>query len=145
MGSNLAKSLLVLGFLVLQGCASSPEPEAPSDVLEPVEEVSTPEQPSAPTQDNPSEFVDGPPEYRALTELLHSLGYQGVGLQYESPEVLQFLQEVFRDPRAAGLSLKRVYTGLEMAYDTEHQSLTVGGTRDKEAVIAFLLKHSRPR
>lgn len=133
-----AKILVPLGFMLLWGCASTTV-ESPSEALEPVGE---PEERPLPLAEESGELVEPTPQYQKLKDQLESLGYQGVGLQYENPPVLEFLYSVFSDPRTAGLPLKRVYTGLQMAYDRQHHSVTIGGTRDVESVIRYLQENA---
>ena len=116
--------------LLLVSCAS------PSGkVLEPVDAAS----PEAPAE--VAEVAAGTsPAYLKLMELLKAQGYEGIGLQYESERTLEFLGRVFSDPRSFNRQIKLVYTGLQLAYDAQHQSVTIGGTTDANAVLSFLQK-----
>lgn len=80
------------------------------------------------------------PVFQELSATLARLGYQGVGLQYESEGSLQLLKTVFSDPRAAGRKVKLVYTGLHMSYDPKYQSLTIGGSADAGAILDYISK-----
>ncbi len=123
---------LVAG-LVVGGCASSPSAPAGSGVLEPVESVEKKaETPAAPA---PS------PTLEKLLLLLKSHGYDGIGLEYESEATLELLQRVFSDPKATKRRIKLIYTGLAMSYDALHYSLTIGGSTDVNAILAFIQKN----
>jgi hypothetical protein len=88
----------------------------------------------------PVEGTTHSPALEKLTQLFTSLGYEGVGLQYESDATLDLLQKVFSDSRTKGHQIKLIYTGLHLAYDSRHQSLTVGGTSDAEMIVSFIQK-----
>ncbi len=122
---------IFLFILVLAGCSSQPISAPPSDVLEPVAET--------PTKPETSGSVD--PGYKRLIQLLQSLGYEGVGLQYESPATLDLLYRVFSDSRASNRQLKLVYTGINLSYDSRYMSLTVGGSSDLNVILAFIQKN----
>ncbi len=81
------------------------------------------------------------PTYAQLMQLLSSLGYEGVGLQFESQDRLNLLIQVFSNPKAAYRNLRLVYTGTQWNYDLKHQSLTVGEGKDAAQVVQFIEKH----
>jgi len=78
--------------------------------------------------------------FTRLQEKLRELGYDAVGMQYETDSTLDFLFQVFSDRRAAGRKIKLVYTGLYPTYDASHQSMTIGGGTDAAAVLDFVIK-----
>jgi hypothetical protein len=128
---------MVWGFLI--SCSAPAPAPAESAVLEQIEEP-----PSAVSAEVVATTPETEPnqEWPALEALLQKHGYEGVGLQYESTPVLKFLQKVFSDPRAAKRKIKSVYTGAALAYDAEHESLTIGGTQDVEQVFKFIAKNT---
>lgn len=81
------------------------------------------------------------PEQIKLTQTLSKLGYEGVGLEFESKKTLNLLERVFEDERTWNRNLKRVYTGLYMNYDKKYQSLTVGGTSDPAQIVNFIAEN----
>ncbi len=129
------KSLIGIGFLVLAQCAS--KPATTPAVLEPVNG-----QASVPTGNEDSgvaiSAVD--PALAKLKDLLSKLGYEGVGLEFESADTLALLQSVFSDKRTANKDIRFIYTGITMAYDAGGKALTIGGTRDVQSVITFISK-----
>ncbi len=134
---------IVASIVLIVSCASTP-PETPppsepkfnafsrSEVLEEVKEDPNALNAVEATQD---------PTYTKLMQLLTSLGYEGVGLQFEPKERLEFLIQLFSHPKAANRDLRLVYTGLQMFYDFKRQSLTVGGLTDINKVVAFIEKN----
>lgn len=122
--------LCVIGVLVfLSGCSSTPPDGSSSEILEPVKENGAVAPDPAPSTN-----------FLRLQELLIKLGYEGVGLAFESDESLQLLTTVFSDPRVANRQIRLVYTGLQMVYDAKYQSLTIGGTTQSSAIIDFIQK-----
>jgi len=124
--------VLVLCVLSLWGCASESAakkgPEA-FPVLEPAEEIlSTP----APKQS---------PSYIKLSELLLSLGYQGVGLELEDDATLEFLYQVFSSPKLRSRRIQFVYTGLQLSYDKDQSSLTFGEDNHLARALKFIEKN----
>lgn len=117
-------SVIILSCL-LTSCASN---ETTSSVLEPVDEKTETSEPAK------------APSFEKLNAQLTQLGYQGVGLDYESEETLSFLLQVFQDPKVAGRNIRLVYTGLKMAYDAEQSSLTVGGVTQVSMAVDFISK-----
>lgn len=86
---------------------------------------------------------EGPKASASLTALLATLkglGYDGVGLEYESDSTLDFLNKLFQSPRVANRKIKLTYTGLALSYDAKHESLTVGGTTDVEYILKYIEK-----
>ncbi len=123
----------VLGFslfLVLVGCASSPQDvPAPSQVLEPVgaEEPTQIESPSSPLAEK-------------LALKLQELGYEGVGMDVETPDALETLIAVFSQPSAAGRKIRQVYTGAANEYDSDPQSVTLSVASGSKSILLFLKK-----
>jgi len=117
----------LLLFPLLIACASTGS--GGSDVLEPLD----PEVAEAPTP-SPS------PTLSALLEKLRALGYEGIGLTYESEATLDLLNKVFSSPVAANRQIRSVYTGAITTYDAKPQSLTVGGTSNVPAILSFIQK-----
>lgn len=111
--------------VILVSCASS------SDVLTPVID---------PKENLPPEETLNSPSFQKLATHLKGLGYDGVGLQYESVEVHELLYKVFSDPKTHNKQLGMIYTGVTNAYDPRYKSLTVGGSRDPQAIINFIAK-----
>lgn len=134
--------VILVGFLAtlfLSRCASQPAPDLGNpppksasinkDILEEVDD-------KAPVSETTLD-----PAYTQLMQLLASLGYQGLGLEFEPRERLNFLIQVFSHPKAANRNLRLVYTGVYMSYDLKHQSLTVGQSTDLQKVIAYIEKN----
>ncbi len=127
----LKNCIILMVFVWISGCASeSATLESPSPVLEPVDPIA---------EELPIESPV-PPELAKLRAKLAELGYEGVGMEVESGEVVAFLLQVFSSPTAAGRKIQSVYTGAANDYDAAHESLTVGGTRDLKSVLAFIKK-----
>lgn len=132
-------------FLVLGlGACSSPsplsEPKATQDtpefrhtkvpdVLEPI--------------DKPSDEPLGLPAegYDKVMTLLASLGYQGVGLEHEDKETLEFMEKLFSLPQTHRRAIERVYTGLKLAYDAEQKSFTLGEKVSLDKTLKFIQKN----
>ncbi len=85
------------------------------------------------------------PLLSALLERLKVLGYDGVGLEFESENTLEFLGRIFQSPRAANRKIKLMYTGMALSFDPKHNSLTIGGTTDVEAVLKYIEKQVPPK
>ncbi|MCB0417256.1 MAG: hypothetical protein H6617_09400 [Bdellovibrionaceae bacterium] len=81
------------------------------------------------------------PEFQELSAALSKLGYQGVGLRYETPSVQKMLTQVFSDPKVAGRNIKLLYTGLALSYDAKQGSLTIGGTMEPMVIVEYIQKH----
>ncbi len=81
------------------------------------------------------------PAYLTLKQVLEKAGYQGVGLKYESAQTLTLLAKVFSDPRTENRLIQLVYTGAAMLYDSQYKSLTVGGLKDPNAIVSYILKN----
>ena len=136
--SKIRESVFLVVFLaawaLLSACAGhAPTEAAPSGVLEAVSE-------NGKTRQMSPRHPRTVPAFEKLTQQLKDLGYEGVGLQYESEPTLALSSKVFSDSRAAGRQIKLVYTGLQMAYDSRHQSFTIGGTASAEAILSFIQK-----
>lgn len=132
---GLVASLLVSCSSTPPTEESKPIPKAPpprSSVLEEVTELDTKPELMAVTQD---------PTYAELMQLLTSLGYEGVGLQFESQDRLKLLIQAFSHPKVAYRNLRLLYTGTQWGYDLKHQSLTVGEAKDANQVVAFIEKN----
>ncbi|MEZ4749944.1 MAG: hypothetical protein R3B54_04765 [Bdellovibrionota bacterium] len=119
-------AVILIPFLIwLAACSSS------GDLLEKWSEDG---------QSTDSESLNSP-EFTELSSTLSALGYQGVGLRYETPSVQKMLKEVFSDPRVAGRNIKLLYTGLALSYDRKQGSLTIGGTMEPTAIITYIQKN----
>ncbi|MCB0403983.1 MAG: hypothetical protein KDD51_04305 [Bdellovibrionales bacterium] len=81
------------------------------------------------------------PEFQQLSAKLDALGYQGVGLSFETPEVQKMLTQVFSDPRLVGRKIRLLYTGLAMSYDPKQASLTIGGSMKPAVIVDYIQKH----
>jgi len=124
---NRVRAWAVLFSLTLFGCASGGGLEG-DGLLEPVDPAVT---------ETPSPVSPG---LAKLLEKLQSLGYEGIGLTYESDTTLELLYKVFSDPLAMNRQVRAVYTGLANAYDAKAQSLTIGGASSEKAILAFIKK-----
>lgn len=122
------RSALTVLFTFFVGCAST-SPEHPSEVLEPVEDKNSFAQ----------EAMN--PAYLQLAQVLKSLGYEPIGIQYETQPVIEVLNKVFLDPRTHNRVIALLYTGLQMSYDKSAQSLTIGGTSNISAIVAYIQKN----
>lgn len=80
------------------------------------------------------------PNFQKLVSLLKGLGYDGVGLQYESVETQNLLYALFSDPKTHDREIQLVYTGAALAYDPRYKSLTIGGSRELAVLINFIQK-----
>lgn len=80
------------------------------------------------------------PAFQKLQEKLSQLGYEGIGLDYETEETLALLLRVFSDPALVNRRIKGVYTGGAMDYDPAPESLTISNTNDFKTIIAFIKK-----
>lgn len=130
MRKLLTNLLLAATLFTLFGCAASPESKVAGDgVLVPA------------SAETPAAAVATSPHYEKLMALLTSLGYEGVGLQFESDEVLALLVDVFSQPKAKNRQLKMVYTGYDMSYDAAAKSLTIGKLKSSAEIISFLQKN----
>jgi hypothetical protein len=128
-GRFLKKCTILAISLVLFGCASSEvDVPPPSQVLEPIPDQETP--------------IEAPvhPLLGQLNSKLSALGYEGVGMEVETGEVIELLIKVFSDPSVANRKIKMVYTGAANDYDPVHESLTLGGSRDAKTLIGFIKK-----
>lgn len=143
MPSQLRKTFVALAILTLAlGCASqSPvlEEVPPQAAATPSGSAPAPEATSSTTADA-SQDAKANPAYQELVAQLARLGYQGVGLEYESNASLQLLKSIFSDPRAANRRVRQVYTGLNLAYDAKYSSLTIGGSADAGVILDFIDK-----
>lgn len=126
-------ALLIGVILVLQAACSSsptvPNPVSESDILEPADAPS-------------SEIVALPsPQLEKVLQLLTSLGYQGIGLEYEDEATLKFLEAVFSSPKVRNRKIALVYTGMQYSYDKEQQSLTLGEDEKVAKALRFIEKN----
>ncbi len=80
------------------------------------------------------------PTFGKLNAKLTELGYEGVGLEYESTGVLELLTSVFSSPDAKNRKIKRVYTGGGLEYDGPAEAITIGGTTNKAKILTFIKK-----
>ena len=125
---------LLLGMLLIlgTGCSSSPvvTPESPatSSVLEPADSV-------PPAIETPRS-----PLYEQLMGMLLDLGYEGIGLEHEDETTFNFMIAVFSSPKAKNKKIKYVYSGLQISYDPEQESLTFGEDNDLIKALRFIDK-----
>lgn len=112
-------------LVFLLGCSSN-------SVLEPVE--ATAETPETPIES------PVPAAFETLRAKLGEHGYEGVGLDLETVESLERLLTVFSDPAAANRRIKQIYTGAANDYDAANESVTLSGSSDAKAILAFLKK-----
>ena len=99
------------------------------DILEPVDEKSN------------ETFAAPAPGYEKVMNLLAGLGYQGIGLEHENKDTLEFLEQVFTSSKTHERELERVYTGLKLSYDAEQKSLTLGEGSSVEQTLQFIQKN----
>lgn len=123
----MGKIFLAFALVWFTGCASTET--GGTDVLEPLDPAAA----EAPTP-TPSPLLSN------LLEKLRALGYEGIGMTYESDPTLELLGKVFSDPVAANRQIRAVYTGATTTYEAKTQSLTVGGTSNAPAILAFIKK-----
>ncbi|MBM4304478.1 MAG: hypothetical protein FJ112_09140 [Deltaproteobacteria bacterium] len=115
-------------------CASAPELQknSPPPVSHALEEVN----------DNSAkaDAVDSKnnPLVSNISETLKSLGYEALGLSFETDETLLLLGKVFDSPVTHGRKIRIIYTGLQMAYDAKHQSLTISSEKDLATILSFI-------
>lgn len=139
MKRKLRLKLGIVGLTVIMaisGCSSESAPvESKPKVSGVLGEVGGEENPanSAGTATNP--LVTN------LNEKLQGLGYEALGLQFESDETLLLIGKVFDSAISHDRQIKIIYTGLEMSYDAKHQSLTLGGTKTLSAILSFINKN----
>jgi hypothetical protein len=137
---DLGKNFLSLMLcFIWMGCASKPFTNNPSKVPGVLGEVN-----QGGEQSQSSESKAGSSENLLLAninEKLKSLGYEALGLQFESDETLLLLGKVFDSPVSHNRQIRIVYTGLEMSYDIGHQSLTIGGRKDLKSILNYIQKN----
>jgi hypothetical protein len=128
---NIGGITLGIVLFLLGGCAAGgPGRESPPDGSEGVASATS--------------YMEAPKPSPLLSQLLSTLkplGYDGIGLEFESDTTLELLNRIFESPRAAGRRIKLMYTGLALSYDPKHESLTVGGTSDLEAILKYIEKN----
>jgi hypothetical protein len=126
-------SVLIVFFLFLQvACSSNPALQksgGESDILEPADA------PSSETVSLPS------PHLEKVLQLLASLGYQGIGLEYEDEATLNFLEAVFSSAKVRNRKILLIYTGMQYSYDKEQQSLTLGEDEKVAKALRFIEKN----
>jgi len=131
----LSGNLVFLTILIC--CASKPVPppvETPK-VSQVLEEV-------APEQVNQDTEKKGAnPLVSNINEKLNSLGYEALGLSFESDETLLLLGSVFDSPITHNRQIKIIYTGLMMSYDEKHQSLTINTSKNLASILSFIDKN----
>lgn len=108
--------------------SSAPLSKKVPEVLEPIDEKS------------PEAVVTPSPGYDRVMSLLAGLGYQGIGLEHEEKETLEFLEQVFLSSQSQDREIERVYTGLKLSYDAEQKSLTLGEDRSLTKTLQFIQK-----
>ena len=125
------RGALILGSTVAILVVSCATPSGRKDlsVLEPV-------QPDQTVQEEAPR-----PAYARLSTLLISLGYEPVGMQFESDANLDLLYEVFSSTVAHQRKLKLIYTGLQMSYDAEAESITIGGLTKVTAILNYIQRN----
>lgn len=131
----LSGNLVFLTILIC--CASKPVPppvETPK-VSQVLEEVA-PEQVS---QDGEKKSAN--PLVTNINEKLNTLGYEALGLSFESDETLLLLGSVFDSPITHNRQIKIIYTGLMMSYDEKHQSLTINTSKNLASILSFIDKN----
>jgi hypothetical protein len=127
----MKNTAILMLFILISGCSSeSAKLDSPSPVLEPVDPVAEELPIEAPI----------PLELKKLEAKLAELGYEGVGIDVETPEVIAFLLQVFSNSAAANRKIKSVYTGGVNDYDAAQEAFTVGSPRELKTVLAFLKK-----
>lgn len=136
--AKLGKILGILGLVYfISSCSSEPVSSPPKKpkVSSVLEEVS-------PHQENP--VVE---ESKAnllvtnISEKLKGLGYEALGLSFESDETLLLLGNVFDSPIVQNRKIKIIYTGLVMSYDAKHQSLTISTSKNLASILSFIEKN----
>jgi hypothetical protein len=141
-GPHVLTSGVILFSIVLISCSSNPE--SPPQGMEPVSQTTSPLQssavPAVPEESQALVRLQQDPSLVRLRDLITSMGYEGIGLEFESAEMIEFLSKVFSDKRMAGRDFSLVYTGVGLAYDANAKSLTIGGTRDIQSVVSFVVK-----
>lgn len=127
-------ALFGAGLLIFQtACSTSSSLKSVSsgsDILEPIDERPTPETTSLPS-----------PQLERVTQLLAGLGYQGIGLDHEDEGTLSFVEAVFSSPKTRNRKIRLIYTGLQLSYDKEQESLTLGEEVPLEKTIRFIEKN----
>lgn len=106
-------------------------PPQPSPVLEEVSDADLSEK---------KESVPVNPAFSKLKTKLNELGYEPIGLEYESTANLTLLYKVFSSAQLKNRRIQRVYTGMDLEYDAKAQALTVGGTQSVAKILAFIRK-----
>jgi hypothetical protein len=132
------RSLIVLlGSIFICCCASVPEQEKspPSPISKVLEEVNE----NSPTTEAPDSKTN--PLLSNISETLKGLGYEALGLSFESDETLLLLGKVFDSPLTHDRKIRIIYTGLQMDYDAKHQSLTINGEKDLATILSFIDKN----
>ena len=136
--AKLGKVLGVLGLVCLiSSCSSEPvsSPSKKPKVSSVLEEVS-------PHQENPVvEESKANPLVTNVSEKLKGLGYEALGLSFETDDTLLLLGNVFDSPIAQNRKIKIIYTGLVMSYDAKHQSLTISNSKNLASILSFIEKN----
>jgi hypothetical protein len=117
------KALMMMLLFLLLGCSSV------SPILEPVES-------EAPQIETPRA-----PSFDKVMQLLQGLGYEGVGLELEDENTLQFVFSVFSNEKAQKRKIRFVYTGLQLSFDKEQSSLTLGENTNLKQTLRFIEKN----
>jgi hypothetical protein len=142
----LSRSIFLLALALVISCSSSPPAETSEAPAEPTKKEYNVSPVLTPVETESEEALSQKrsvvnPKFHEVMQLLQALGYEGLGLEYETEEVYDLLIRVFRDPLVANRQLRLVYTGLQMSYDKKHQSLTIGGLRDPIQVLVYIQKN----
>lgn len=128
---------------------SESEPGAPATPPPAMPPVSSPQKPNPILEEVPDpalsnkESLDSRavnPAFGKLNAKLTELGYEGVGLEYESTAVLELLTSVFSTADVKNRKIKRVYTGGGLEYDGPAEAITIGGTTNKAKILTFIKK-----
>ena len=129
---------VLLSSLVLMGlshCASQPTSPTQSKISDILEEI-RPEEGST----NQVRVSDNPLVIH-ISAKLQSLGYEALGLQFETDGTLLLLGKIFDSPVSHERQIRIIYTGLAMSYDSKHQSLTIGESKDLGSILIFIDKN----
>ncbi|NBW97990.1 hypothetical protein EBR03_00315 [bacterium] len=131
----MSQYLFALGLgigAVLIGCSSSSSEKKASSISPVLEAVDD----SAPA---PSPVLSAQAE--KVIGLLTALEYQGVGLELEDASTLEFVYQVFSSTKTHRRKIQFVYTGLQLSYDKEQASLTLGEDHNVFKTLQFIEKN----
>lgn len=124
------RTAIILGaFILVISCAAPPKHKA-YPVLEPMDPPGPPDK---------SEVAR--PNYDRLEAMLLGMGYEPVGMQFETDANLDLITQVFSSPIAQRRKIKLVYTGLQMAYDKAAESFTIGGLTNVTSILTYIQRN----